>query len=294
MKSPRAYLITAFVIAFAVLLLVPLWHILGAVGGESHAHAMTSIEPPDYFAWRLAEQVEKYGQPDGSIRLANNGDVYIMAAQYAFIPQVIRLETGRKYNLHFYSPDVIHGASLIHVDQYGSLRPFSLNSVIPPGPMTMITIEPRLPGNILILCTEYCGPGHQIMQATIIVEGEPFPVEVVPWYSRIGALTIPIPMWLHHDLYIDQVAAVNPELIWTPSPPMAAAGFFMAPHGEWGYWHYHGLAEKEEELLRAADMTDDSLDGRIAPGTPGVPVQFIEHFNLPPEKTKLYLDRPTQ
>jgi hypothetical protein len=254
---------------------------------------MSAIEPPDYFAWRLAEQTEKYGQPDGSVRFTDSGDVYIKAMQYAFIPRVIRLETGRKYNLHFYSPDVIHGASIIYVDQYGLLQPFSLNYVIPPGPMTMVTIEPRLPGNILIACTEYCGPGHHIMLAKIIAEGEPYPVEIVPWYERIGTINMLIPTWLHHDLYIDQVAAIDPELIWTPPTPMAAAGFFMAPHGEWGYWHYHGLPEKKGELYQAADMVDGKLDGRIAPGTPGVPAQFIEHFNLPPEKTRLYLDRPT-
>jgi len=293
MKSSTVYLIAAFVIAFCVLLMVPLWGILGVTGGDAHAHAMTSIEPLDYFTWRLAQQTEKYGQPDGSIQLTDSGDVYIMAAQFAFIPQVIRLETGRKYNLHFYSPDVIHGASLIHVDQDGLLQPFSLSSVIPPGPMSMITIEPHLPGNLLIVCTEYCGVAHHLMQAKITVEGEPYPVEVVPWYQRMGVLAIPMPTWLHHDLYIDQVAAIDPELIWAP-PMTMGAEFFMAPHGEWHYWHYHGLAEREGEFLRAADMTDGRLDGRITPGTPGVPPQFIEHFNLPPEKTRIYLDRPTQ
>ncbi len=293
MKSPTTYLIMAFVIAFAVLLLVPIWYALGMVGGGGHAHAMTAIEPADYFAWRLAQQAEKYGQPDGSIRLTDSGDVYILAAQFAFIPREIRLATGKKYNLHFYSPDVIHGTSLIHVDQYGVLRPFSLNTVLPPGPMSMVTIEPHLPGNILLACTEYCGTGHHLMQTKIIVEGEPYPIEVVPWYQRIGAIEMPVPIWLHHDLYIDQVAAIDPELIWTP--PMAmGAEFFMAPHGEWAYWHFHGLAEKEGEFLQAADMTDGRLDGRIASGTPGVPAQFIEHFNLPPEKTRLYLDRPNQ
>lgn len=294
MKSPTAYLIMAFVIAFGVLLLVPMWSALGATSGDAHAHSMTAIEPPDYFAWRLAEQAEKYGQPDGSIRITGSGDVYILAAQFAFIPRVIILETGRKYNLHFYSPDVIHGVSLIHIDQYGMLRPFSLNSVLPPGPMSMVTIEPRLPGEILLACTEYCGVGHHLMQALIIVEGEPYPVEVVPWYQRIGVLDISMPIWLHHDLYIDQVAATDPELIWTP-PEAAGAGFFMAPHGEWRYWHFHGVAgEAEAELMRAADITDGKWDGRIAPGTPGVPAQFIEHFNLPPQETRLYMDRPTE
>ena len=294
MKPNTVYLVAAFIIAFAVLLMVPLWSILGAKSGEAHAHAMDAIEAPDYFTWRLEEQTKKHGQPDGSVRFTNSGDIYILAMQYAFLPQVIRLETGRKYNLHFYSPDVIHGASIINVNQYNLLQPFSLNTVIPPGPMTMVTIVPRLPGDILIVCTEYCGPGHHIMQAKIIAEGEPYPLEVVPWWERIGTLDMPVPSWLHHDLYIDQVAAIDPELLWTPPTPMATDGFFMAPHGEWEYWHYHGLPEKEGELLRAADMVDGKLDGRIEIGTPGVPSQFIEHFNLPPKETRLYMDRPIQ
>ena len=294
MKPNTVYLIVAFIIAFGVLLVVPLWQVLGMTGGESHAHAMTDIEPPDHFAWRLDEQAKKYGQPDGSVKITGSGDVYIMALQYAFIPRVIRLETGRKYNLHFYSPDAIHGVSIIQVDQYGVLRPFSLSNVIPPGPMTMVTIEPRLPGDILLVCTEYCGPGHHIMQAKIIAEGEPYPLEVIPWYQRIRVLDMPVPTWLHHDLYIDQVAAIDPELIWAPPTPIATAGFFMAPHGEWNYWHYHGLPEDEVELAQAADITDGKMDGRIAPDTSGIPRQFIEHFNLPPEETKLYLDRPNR
>ena len=293
MKAPTRYLITAFVIAFAVLLLVPIWYITGMTGGGGHAHAMTSLEPADYFNWRLAEQRKEFGQPDGSIRMTKSGDVFIMAAQYSFLPQKIRLQTGKKYNLHFYSPDVIHGSSLIHVDQYGMLRPYSLNTVLPPGPMAMVTIDPHLPGIILLICDEYCGEGHHNMKAKIIVEGEPYPIEVIPWYSRIGAIDMPVSTWQHHDLYINQVSAQEPELTW--APPMAMGPeFFMAPHGEWGYWHYHGLAERAEALFRAADMTDGKLDGRITPGTPGVPAQFIEHFNLPQAKTRLYLDRPTR
>ncbi len=233
----------------------------------------------------------KYGQPDGSVRMTDSGSVYVFATQYAFLPRLIRLETGKKYSFHFYSPDVIHGVSLIHVDQYGAVRPFSLNNVLPPGPMTMITIEPHLPGDILMPCTEYCGPGHHFMQAKIIVEGEPYPLEVMPWYERVGVPDMLVPIWLHHSLYINQVAAVDPELIWTP-PDAGNLGFFMAPHGEWQYWHFHGLDENEEALFQAADMIDGRLDGRIAAGTSGVPAEFVEHFNLPPDETRLYLDRP--
>ncbi len=54
--ATNAYLIAAILIAFAVLLLIPVWGLLGATKGEAHAHAMTSIEHPDYFMWRLQEQ----------------------------------------------------------------------------------------------------------------------------------------------------------------------------------------------------------------------------------------------
>jgi hypothetical protein len=43
MKPNTVYLIVAFIIAFGVLLVVPLWQVLGMTGGESHAHAMTDI-----------------------------------------------------------------------------------------------------------------------------------------------------------------------------------------------------------------------------------------------------------
>lgn len=290
MKSSVIYLVTAFAIAFAVLLVVPLWYALGAIGAEGHGgHAVGQIMTRDIFERQLKKQQEKYGLPDGSVRITDGGDVYIMAQQFAFLPRVIRLQTGKMYHLNFYSPDVLHGVSLVQVESLGLLRTHSLNNVLPPGPITTIMLTPHLPGEVLIVCNEYCGPGHHLMASKILVEGEPFSMEMLPWYQRIKMLKMPVSHWIYHDLLNRQAAAVEPKLIYNPLPQRT--GFFMAPHPGWEYWHFHGLQAEEKEFFHAADLADGKEDGKIAPGTPGVPEEFIRHFNMPAEKTKLFRER---
>lgn len=272
MRSPIAFLVTAFIIAFAVLLLVPLWYILGAVGGEGHAHAVKEIMTYDVFSWNIKEQQRKYGQPDGSVKITDAGEVFIMAQQFSFTPRVIRLETGKKYMLHYYSPDVIHGVSLI-VDHPG-ITASGLHSVVPPGIVAMITIAPHLPGEILMVCTEYCGLAHQVMQAKIIAEGQPFPMTMLPWYQRIGIPKLPVDMWMYHDLIYNQILGSEQALFWDPLPD--APGLFMPPHAGWKYWHYHGPPQEGAKHLEAAKKMIDQA-----------PASFRQDWVLPAGKTKL-------
>lgn len=274
MKSKSFYLITAFVIAFAVLLLVPLWYVLGAVGGEGHAHAVKEIMTRDVFTWHLKEQQRKYGLPDGSVKIADAGEVFILAQQFAFIPKQIRLETGKAYMLHFYSPDVHHGASLV-ANQPHIGQALGLHTVIPPGIVSMVTFTPHLPGEILLACTEYCGLGHHVMEGKIIMEGQPFSMEMVPWYQRIQMIKLSTNMWMYHDLYYSQFQAQQPGLLWDPLPSLP--GLFMAPHQGWPYWHYHGPPGEEKKHLEAAvsKLSD-------------APPDFKRNWELPPEKTGFY------
>jgi cytochrome c oxidase subunit 2 len=166
MKSPTVYLVTAFVIAFGVLVLIPVWFALGAVeleAGGGH-HGSGEMIPVEEFRSRVMDQNKKYGLDDGSVR-PPPGEVYILAMQFGYMPNTIRLKAGEHYTLVFLSADVLHGISLIQEK--------SLNSVIMPRMTTVVTIEPMRPGEALMLCNEYCGRGHHLMKGKIIVEGKP-------------------------------------------------------------------------------------------------------------------------
>ncbi|MBI2906149.1 MAG: hypothetical protein HYX92_00690 [Chloroflexi bacterium] len=178
-RGPVGFLVAAFLVAFSVMVLVPMWFALGVVGsGGAHVHGGVKISQ-EWFTSKISEQQKKYALPDGSVRIppgdkvtvtmpdglmvpTSTSKVYIMARQFSFIPNTIRLQYGGLYDIIFFSPDVLHGGSVIMEG--------SLNTVILPDMTTKILVRPTKLGEIEIRCTEYCGAAHHLMKAKIIVE----------------------------------------------------------------------------------------------------------------------------
>lgn len=169
MKRPGVYLATAFIIAFSVLLFLPVWAAYGVLIPESGGHHSGAMAKPQEFKAKTLNFVETYQREDGSVQ-PEPGDVFVTAMQFAWLPNTIRLETGKEYVLHVSSVDVIHGFSL----QMGNR---SYNATVMPGQVSRIEIVPTQPGTYFIACNEYCGVGHEFMSAKIIVEGKPIPAE---------------------------------------------------------------------------------------------------------------------
>ena len=105
------------------------------------------------------EEEEGHGSAQGGEPI----DVYLMAMQFSYTPNVLRLERGVPYNFRMMSMDVNHGAS-IHTGFAGHImrRPAQTMSE-----MVMTFSEP---GEFMIYCTVYCGEGHSQMKGKIIVE----------------------------------------------------------------------------------------------------------------------------
>lgn len=178
-KGSAGFLVAAFIVAFLVMVLVPTWFALGVVGaGGAHVHGGVKISQ-EWFTSKINEQQKKYGLPDSSVRIppgdkvmvtmpdglvvpTSTSKVYIMSRQFSFTPNTIRLQYGGLYDIIFFSPDVFHGGSVIMEG--------SLNTVIMPDMTTKILVRPTKLGEIEIRCTEYCGVGHHLMKAKIIVE----------------------------------------------------------------------------------------------------------------------------
>ncbi len=158
----KRYLVAAFIIAFMVMAVVPVWFVLGeGTIEDAHQHGGVII-PEEWFIGKLEAQQEKYGLPDGSVRLPPDSTIYVLAQQFAFRPNTIRLVFGGNYEFIFFSPDVYHGASLI---QDGSI-----NMVVAPDMTARVSIKATQLGEIRLLCNEYCGAGHHLMKGKIIVE----------------------------------------------------------------------------------------------------------------------------
>ena len=165
MRTPNSYLIAAFVVAFSVLLIIPMWWaydvLLPHDGGHAHG-AETKVSSVE-FEEKTARFIKEHGLPDGSVRAEHEKPIYVIAVQYAFRPNTLRLAAGEEYNLQMLSTDVVHAISI----QMGGT---SYNAVVMPGIVTALKLKPTKPGKYLVLCNEYCGTGHDYMYFSVIVE----------------------------------------------------------------------------------------------------------------------------
>jgi len=168
MKSSNSYLVVAFVIAFSVLLIIPMWWAYGVLlpdeGGHGHAAPVEGGMPSaSEFEVKTARFMEQHQLPDGSVRAENGKPIYVMAIQYTFRPNTIRLTAGERYDLQILSTDVVHAISV----QMGGT---SYNAVVMPNMVTALKLKPTKPGTYRVFCNEYCGIGHDYMYFSIIVE----------------------------------------------------------------------------------------------------------------------------
>ena len=182
-------------------------HAAAAGGGGGHGAAMTGPSPED-FRRMTAEFIERYRLPDGRVhprRLAappvpvpapdtNAGaggdhasmghgasvsesghgdsaapladrapiDVLITAGKFYYLPNALRLDAGQPYRFRMMALDASHGAS-IQFGQGGRMMRLR------PGRLTETELTFHQPGRYLMICTVYCGAGHDLMQATIEV-----------------------------------------------------------------------------------------------------------------------------
>jgi heme/copper-type cytochrome/quinol oxidase subunit 2 len=89
-------------------------------------------------------------------------DVYLLVQQWLFEPEVLRLAAGVPYRLRMLATDVSHGASL-------QLGLASRIVRLRPGRPSELLVRFEQPGEYLLYCTVYCGPGHDRMFGRIIV-----------------------------------------------------------------------------------------------------------------------------
>jgi heme/copper-type cytochrome/quinol oxidase subunit 2 len=189
-----------FGLAFTVLLLVPLWAGYGFLfqnGGEDdegHGNMGGKAEMIRAFAQETQAFIAKHTRPDGCVAPDDGAEgghehggeddrsidhvdaedqgeeghviVYIRALQFAYLPQKLCLKTYRTYLFKMMATDVTHGASIY-------LGPASEMIRLPPGVLVEREMTFTAPDRYLMYCSFYCGIGHQLMKAQIIVESGP-------------------------------------------------------------------------------------------------------------------------
>jgi cytochrome c oxidase subunit 2 len=92
---------------------------------------------------------------------ADRVTVPIRAEMYVFRPEVIRVPAGIPVTFRVTSPDVLHGFQIVGTN---------INLTVSPGYVSEVTTTFATPGEYLIVCNEYCGLAHHLMQGKLIVE----------------------------------------------------------------------------------------------------------------------------
>ena len=87
--------------------------------------------------------------------------VIAVGMMFAYAPAEFRVPAGRPVTFRLTSADVTHGFQIVGTNG---------NTMIVPGYISQFTTVFRHPGEYLIVCNEYCGLGHHLMSAKLIVE----------------------------------------------------------------------------------------------------------------------------
>jgi cytochrome c oxidase subunit 2 len=71
------------------------------------------------------------------------------------------LKKGQPVTFQLTSLDVVHGFMI---------RPLDIDTDIPPGKITEVTVTPEVTGTYRIICDHYCGVGHGGMKMTVVIQ----------------------------------------------------------------------------------------------------------------------------
>jgi cytochrome c oxidase subunit 2 len=93
--------------------------------------------------------------PDGTV------EVQMVAIMFAFAPNEVRVPAGRPIRFRLTSADVTHGFMIARTNA---------NTMLVPGYVSQFTTVFPQPGDYLVVCHEFCGNGHHVMSARVIVE----------------------------------------------------------------------------------------------------------------------------
>ena len=126
-----------------------------AVGGalQPPSHVET-IDPTKVFT------DPRFAHPAVTVT-ANGATVVAFGMMFAFTPAEIHVPAGKPVTFRMTSADVTHGFLIVGTNA---------NTMLVPGYVSQFTTVFQRPGEYLIVCNEYCGLGHHLMSAKLIVE----------------------------------------------------------------------------------------------------------------------------
>ena len=123
-----------------------------------------AVQPPSHIETIDPATVRtdpRFSSPGVTTLADGSQQVVVVSQMFAFLPAEIRVTAGRPVTFRMTSTDVLHGFQIVRSNA---------NSMVVPGYVSQFTTIFEEPGEYLIVCNEFCGLGHHIMQAKLIVE----------------------------------------------------------------------------------------------------------------------------
>ena len=123
-----------------------------------------SAHPPSHIETVDPETLDVAGEfaSPGVVNGPDGGVTVVMRAEfYVFRPTVVRIPAGRPVTFRITSADVLHGFQVVGTN---------VNLTVAPGYVSEVTTRFDTPGEYLVVCNEYCGLAHHLMQGSIVVE----------------------------------------------------------------------------------------------------------------------------
>ena len=106
------------------------------------------------------DEDERFSEPRVEQVGENEYEAYVVAYQFGFEPTPIVVPANSTVTLQVTSRDVIHGFEVAGT---------SANTMVVPGEVSEITVETDEPTEYGIVCNEYCGAGHHVMEGKLHV-----------------------------------------------------------------------------------------------------------------------------
>ena len=94
-------------------------------------------------------------------------EIPVVAKRFTFEPARVEVSEGERIRLVLTSADGVHGVEI---------KRFKVNKKVPRGG-DKVTVDfiASAPGTYPILCSEYCGDGHEEMKGTLVVTAKGSP-----------------------------------------------------------------------------------------------------------------------
>lgn len=171
-KEEKIWVTIALIWCLGTFFMMPVWHVIAKQNTPNESYKVSE----DDFEKLVTAFNEKYkvGVDSNSglpiVHPPAGSDVYFAGTGIWQWSSILELEAGKEYRLHLSS--VKGGGASAWQHGFSIVSPkFNANFMVIPGYDYVLKVTPTEAGEYGVICNEFCGIGHHLMAAKIIVKG---------------------------------------------------------------------------------------------------------------------------